>query len=36
MASLDGGPNLNITDGNVNFGMGGLSSALGLSVHYFF
>ncbi len=34
--SLDGGPQFKITDGIFNFALGGLSSAMGLSVHYFF
>lgn len=36
MASVDGGPVLSIVDGSTTFGMGGLSSALGFSIHYFF
>jgi len=34
--SLDGGPQFQIADGTFNFALGGLSSAMGLSVHYFF
>lgn len=34
--SLDGGPSFQVVDGDFQLGIGGLSSALGLSVHYFF
>lgn len=36
LLSVDGGPLLTIVDGSANFMMGGLSSALGFSVHYLF
>jgi hypothetical protein len=35
-ASLDGGANFTVIDGNFNFSLTGLSPSLGLSIHYFF